>query len=115
MSVVAIAIAGCVAVLVVDAAGSLLSRRLEFPYHWLIPLSTAVYAATGYLAADAGGHFLAGAAAAAAVGATDATLGWRVSNAFGASEQVSEDLEIGVAAAVTSGAAVVGAIAGAFA
>ena len=112
MNVVLIALAGCVAVLLIDAAGARASSRLGFDYRWLTPLSLLLYAATGYLAADAGGHFLVGAAAAAAVGATDATLGWRISNSLGASEQVSQRVEAGTAAMVTLLAAGIGAGAG---
>ncbi len=83
MTAVLLTAVGCVAVLALDAVGSVAARAIGFPYPWLAPFSLALYAVTGFFAADAAGHLLAGAAAGAALGVVDATAGWRISEALG--------------------------------
>ena len=109
-----VALLGGVAVLALDAAGSIASRRWRFRYPLLTPISLLLYALTGFVAAREGDHFLVGAAAGAAVAAVEATAGWRVSRALGADDEsrVSERMEAGVAGALTVTGAVLGGLAG---
>jgi hypothetical protein len=114
MSAVAIALVGSAAVLVLDTAGSLAARRFGFRYALLTPLSFAIYAATGFLAARAGGSAMAGATAGAAAAAVDATVGRRISRAAGVDdlEDVTPGFEMGVATMVTLTGAAIGGAAG---
>jgi hypothetical protein len=114
MPIAAISIVGCCAVLAFDAAAALASRRFGFSYGLLAPGSLLLYAATGYLAGkQATSLFVVGAAAGAAVAATEATLGWRISRALGIEDNVSPRMETGVAIVVTLTGALLGGVAGA--
>jgi len=69
---------GCLVVFVLDALSSIASRRFNFNYAKLAPLSFLIYAAIGvvgtYVADNITGVILA-----AAVGFFDATIGWKTS------------------------------------
>ena len=117
MSPILVALAGCTTILAFDAIGSLLARRFGFAYALLAPGSLALYAATGFFAARAQDGFLVGAAAGAAVAATESTLGWRISRAVGVDREdaVTSRGEMAVAGAVTLSGAILGGAAGLFA
>lgn len=114
MSPSAIVVLGCLAVLVFDTAGALLVRRFPFDYQLLAPVSLALYAGTGYLAAAAADVWLLGAVGGAAAAATDATVGWRIGRALGVDRagRVSDGQEAVVAIVVTGVGAVLGAATG---
>lgn len=114
MSPLAIILLGCLAVLLFDLAGSLLVRRFPFDYSKLWPLSFLLYGTIAWFAADAAGTMIAGALAGAAAGATDATLGWRISRVLGVDQArgVTDGQEIVVTAIVTVTGAVIGGLAG---
>ena len=116
MTAVVLTAVGCVAVLVLDAIGSLAARAIGFPYPWLAPFSLALYAVTGFFAADAAGHLLAGAAAGAVLGLVDATAGWRISDTLGPElEALPGKTRRSVAADVTAIGAFGGLVGGLFA
>ena len=116
MTAVLLTAAGCLAILALDAVGSTAARRIGFPYPWLAPFSLALYGVTGYFAADAAGHLLAGAAAGTALGLVDATAGWRISDALGPElEAVPGRTRRGVAADVVAIGAFIGLVGGLFA
>ena len=69
---------GCVTVIVFNALSSIASRRLNFNYGLLFPVSFAIYAAIGFF-----GNKLSdqsnGVIVATAVGFFEATVGWKIS------------------------------------
>jgi hypothetical protein len=113
VSPVVVGFLGCCAVLLFDAVGALAARRIGFPYARLLAGSWALYGLTGYLAARESGVTLVGAAAGAAVAATDSTVGWRIARALRVDSEadVEPGVEIGVAIAVTLSGALIGALA----
>jgi hypothetical protein len=71
-----ILIAGCLTVFLLDALSSIASRRFNFNYARLAPLSFIIYTVTGAF----GAHYAdqtTGIILAAAIGFFDATIGWK--------------------------------------
>jgi hypothetical protein len=114
MSPVVVVALGCCAVLVLDCSGALLARRFGFDYANLAPASIVVYAATGFLAAWAGSHWMLGSVGGAAAAATDATVGWRLARVLKVDREdaVTPNMEMGVATLVTLAGAAIGTVAG---
>ncbi len=73
-----ILLAGCTAVFLLDALFSIASRRFNFNYARLAPLSFIIYTAIGFLGTRAVDQ-TSGIIVAAAVGFFDATAGWKIS------------------------------------
>jgi hypothetical protein len=94
--VLRIAAAGALAVVAFDAAASLASRAAAVSYAWATVGSWLLYAGFGLLAARAApaAPVRTAALVGAALGLTDATLGWAVSWAIGAG-RVSGGLTVG--------------------
>jgi hypothetical protein len=73
-----ILLAGCLIVFVLDALSSIASRRFNFNYARLAPLSFIIYVAIGFAGARQADQ-VTGIILAAAVGFFDATIGWKTS------------------------------------
>jgi hypothetical protein len=69
---------GCLTVLILDALGSIASRRLNFNYSRLAPLSFIVYTAIGFIGAREANQSTS-IIIAAVTGLFDATIGWKIS------------------------------------
>jgi hypothetical protein len=78
-----VVVLACLAIVVYDTAMSAASRTFGFPYTSGIAGSYLIYAAAGFFGARAGGGLWMGVLAGAAVGLTDATLGWLISWVIG--------------------------------
>jgi hypothetical protein len=80
---------GIIAVLILDAGGAFLSRRLMFAYSRLAPISFVLWGVTGDIASRAAGSDLTesiilGGLAGLIVGLFDSTVGWWISWRIGA-------------------------------
>jgi hypothetical protein len=73
-----ILIGGCIIVFLLDALSSIASRRFNFNYARLAPLSFIIYTMVGFLGTRASDQ-TSGIIVAAAVGFFDATAGWKIS------------------------------------
>lgn len=73
-----ILLGGCFTILSLDALASIASRRLNFNYARLAPLSFVIYAAIGFAGTRVADQ-TTGIVLAAAVGFSDATIGWQIS------------------------------------
>ena len=104
--------AGCAGILVFDLVGSLSSEALGFSYGLLAPVSFALYALVGFLAARAAGDARTGMLGGLAVAATDATLGWALSAAIGPGMPAAGDRDAALLVATAIGVAVTGAVLG---
>ena len=81
MSPFLVVLAGAIAVVLYDTAGSFLSRFLGFNYAWLTIGSILIYGTAGILAER--DSLLVGVLAAVAVGVIDGTVGWYISWVIG--------------------------------
>ena len=86
-----IAVLGSLAVVTFDAAASLASRVLNFPYTSASIGSYIIYAAVGFLAWRIGGFRLA-ALTGAVLGLVDASAGWAVSEVLKANAPPTQEL-----------------------
>jgi len=95
-----VAVGGCIAILVIDTGGSLVSRSTGMNYGYFAILSFAIYAGVGILAA----HLHSSAAAAVAgflVSALDATVGWWISWQIGPGRVNVVDKHLAIVLATT--------------
>jgi hypothetical protein len=68
---------GCLAILLTDVLGSLISKQFNFNYAYLAPLSLIVYSACGFWGTRAI-NLKSGVLIAAGIGLFDSTIGWKI-------------------------------------
>lgn len=78
MNVPIVLLGGILAVVLLDSIGSIASRKLNFNYGLLSPLSMLIFGMVGALAAQASSLYI-GIGIATIVGLVDATVGWKIS------------------------------------
>jgi len=104
---------GCAAVLAFDALCAVITRSTGVAYGRFAAGSLLLYCLAGYLAARSDPRVIVGAAAGAAVAATEATVGWRIARAMGVDKEarISQGEEIVTTVSVTIIGAILGAAA----
>ena len=101
------------AVVVVIAAGALLSQALAFDYEDLFWVSLTIYATGGFLAARQNGARRDAARTGALIAAAEASVGWALSYLVAPdSYGYTDDLSLAVIVAVLIGVALLGALLG---
>ena len=83
-------IGGILSVTILDIGGSILSRRFQFNYGFLAPLSLALYTVIGYYVSGLAGLQIS-LLASMIVGFYDATAGWKYAQIFKANTGIDEE------------------------
>ena len=108
-NVLLIVAAGALSVILLDMVGSFASLRFGFNYGILSVGSFIIYGVIGYAVMSASGRLRESIAAAVAVGAVDATLGWFLSWKIGPGEIPNAPLATIVVTALVVAVVIAGA------
>lgn len=83
-------VCGLTAVTFIDTVGAIASRKFQFKYVYLAPLSLTIYLVLGYLVAKHYGLYF-GLVSSAIVGIYDGTVGWNLSQRLEANHGLSPE------------------------